>query len=113
MNILRSGNKMSVSLQQGLAEFNIMRSKAVEGTKDMKGQDPKYFGISHRGREAEMFFPKESVTELDNQYGMDIATLVPSGTGTFDLLKPQFGARLNVREPKTVRNYLRKLLESL
>lgn len=114
MNILRTGNKMSVDLQQGLAEFNIMRGKAVEGTKGMKGKDPKYFGVSNRtSDDVAMFFPKENITELDNTYGMDLAVTVPEGTGAFDLLKPAFGARLNTKEPKTIRNYLRKLLESI
>lgn len=113
MNTLRTGNKMSTALQQGLAEFNIMRSRAEEGTKDMKGQNPKYFGLSHRGSDMEMFFPKENVTELDDKYGMDMAVLVPNNTEPFDLLKPTFGAKLNMKEPKTIRNYLRKLLESI
>jgi hypothetical protein len=111
MNILRSGNKMSVSLQQELAEFNIVRDKAEDGTHGMKGKDPKYFGISRNGKD--MFFPSENITELDNQYGMDMAVLVPSGTGTFDLIKPTFGQKLNMKEPKTIRTYLRKLLESV
>lgn len=117
MNILRTGNKMDTSLQEGLGAFNIMRDKAIEGTKDMKGQNPKYFGMGRQSssiqNDVEMFFPKNSVTELDNQYGMDLAVVVPEGTDTFDLLKPSFGARLNTKEPKTIRNYLRKLLESV
>jgi hypothetical protein len=106
---------MSTSLQEGLGAFNIMRDKAIEGTKDMKGQNPKYFGMGrHNNRDdVDMFFPKDNITELDNQYGMDLAVVVPDGTEPFDLLKPSFGARLNTKEPKTIRNYLRKLLESV
>lgn len=113
MSILRTGNKMSSALQEGLGEFNIMRDNAIEGTRSMKGKNPKYFGFAHRGREVEMFFPKDNITELDNHYGMDVAVVVPTGTGTFDMLKPSFGATLNMKEPKTIRNYLRKLLESI
>ena len=104
---------MSTSLQEGLGEFNIMRDQAIEGTKNMKGQNPKYFGMSNRGKDVEMFFPKENITELDNHYGMDLAVIVPEGTGTFDMLKPAFGMRLSTKEPRTIRNYLRKLLESV
>ena len=113
MNTLRSGNNMDTALQQDLAEFNIMRDKALDGVADMKGKGPKYFGVSHRGRDVQMFFPKESITELDKKYGMDMAQIVPKETNTFDLLQPSFGATLNMREPKTIRNYLRKLLESI
>lgn len=112
MNILLSNNKMSLALQQGLAEFGIDRQRAIDGTADMKGSGPKYFGISHSGKEAEMYFPKD-INELGNRYGMDMAVVVPSGTDTFDLLRPAFGAQLNMKEPKTIRNYLRKLLESI
>lgn len=116
MNILRSGNKMSVELQKGLADFNIMRDQAIEGSKDIKGDGPKYFGLSQRKKQngdLEMFFPKDDITDLDNQYGMSMAVVVPAGTQTFDLMEPKFGAKLNMREPKSVRAYLRKLLESI
>lgn len=113
MNILRTGNKMSTTLQEGLAEFNIMRTKAIEGTRDMKGQNPKYFGLSHRGKDFEMFFPNNNVTELNNHADMDMAVVVPDSMDTFDLLKPAIGQRLSMKEPKTIRAYLRKLLESV
>src|ERR1700743_45900 len=115
MNILRTGNKMSTTLQEGLADFNLMRDKAIDGSKDIKGAGPKYFGISGKGKadETEMSFPKNNITELDNQYGMDLAIVVPEGTGSFDLLKPAYGARLSAKEPKTIKAYLRKLLESV
>lgn len=115
MNILRTGNKMSTTLQEGLADFNLMRDKAIEGSKDIKGTGPKYFGISGKGKgdDIDMFFPKDKITELDNQYGMDLAIVVPEGTGSFDLLKPAYGARLSTKEPKTIKAYLRKLLESI
>jgi hypothetical protein len=103
---------MSTELQEGLGAFNIARDRAVEGTKQMTGKSPKYFGIGHE-KEPRMYFPTSSINELDSQYGMDIAVVVPSNTKEFDLLAPAFGARLSAKEPKTIRNYLRKLLESV
>lgn len=104
---------MSLALQQGLAEFNLMRDKAEEGVKGMSGKGPKYFGISTSGDDTKMYFPKKNITELDSHPEMDVAVLVPKDMDTFDLLQPAFGADLNTKEPKTIRAYLRKLLESV
>lgn len=112
MNTLRNGNNMSTSLQEDLAQYGLDRQRAVEGvskSKDLAGM----FGISHRGTETVMYFPKDNITELGNKYGMDLAVVAPNTSDTFDMLTPAFGERLNMKEPRTIRNYLRKLLESI
>lgn len=90
-----------------------MRQEALDGSSLIKGDGPKYFGISHRGTKVQMLFPKNGIADLDSQFGMDVAIVAPSGTGTFNMLEPTYGAKLNMKDPKTIRAYLRKILESV
>lgn len=91
-----SHNKMGSELRKDLAEFGLMRDKIS----NKKG----YFGLSNNG--------ERTSSGLDES-GTDMARFVPEGLTSFDLLEPEFGKKLSEKEPKTVRAYLRKVLESV
>lgn len=113
MSILRN-NQMDSELQQDLAEYGLFRQKVKDGAVHLPKNEP-YFGASGaHGSSARLVFPKHNVDELDNQYGVELAQFVPTGTGSYDMLAPaQFGKALSMKNPTTIKNYLRKLLESI
>lgn len=115
MSILHSNNKMDSQLQQDLGEYGLFRQRVIEGAGKLPKNEP-YFGLdgSLRDPEVKMFFPKNNINELDTSSGMELAQLVPDSTETYNMLKPaQFGEALSMKSPQTIRNYLRKLLESV
>lgn len=103
-------NKINSTLRNGLAEFGLMRDRAIEGSKDISGDGPKYFGIKQGFSSTEMQFPQD-ITSLDSGYNM--AIVVPKATTSFDLLQPTFGKQLSSNTPKKIREYLRRVLESV
>lgn len=113
MSILRN-NKMDSQLQQNLGEYGLFRQKVKDGVKQLPKNEP-YFGLTGNvSGEVGLFFPKKNIDELGNEYGMELAQFVPSGTGTYNMLEPaQFGKALSMKTPQTIKNYLRKLLESI
>lgn len=114
MSILHN-NSMSSNLQKELGEYGLFRQKAQQGVKDLPTGE-NYFGVAGHNAddETKLFFPKNNISELDDQYGMEMAEFVPSDNTTHDLLEPTaFGKRLSMKNPKTIRNYLRRLLETV
>lgn len=109
---IRNNQRMATDLQVELAEYGL----AYEGAKQGVAKQPKgtnHFGLKKYGNEYNLYFP-DSVLELGSVQGAQLASLKPEGTGTFDMLKSSqaFGKELSAKDPKTIRNYLRKLVES-
>jgi len=110
MSILRDNNKLSVGTQETLAEYGIMREKAIEGSNTIKGPGPKYFELERSGTEYKLNFPK-NVQDID---GKKLAIVGPQDNEAFDLLAPKnFSEKLNMKDEKSIRKYLRNLLDIL
>lgn len=109
---LRNNQRMPVELQKELAAYGLAYQEAKQGVNKLKGQ--KNFGLKHYGNEYSLYFP-EDITELGNVQGAQFASLKPAGTSTFDMLQssPAFGKDLSVKDAKSIRKYLRALLESV
>lgn len=108
---VRNNQRMSTDLQVELAAYGLAYQDAKEGVKGLKGS--KHFGLKRTGDEYNLYFPND-VLDLENSPGAEMASFVPKGTSTFDMLQtsPTFGKDLSMQNAKTVRAYLRKLLES-
>lgn len=106
---------MDSQLQQDLGEYGLFRQKVVDGAKKLPKNEI-YFGMngSSCDDEVKLFFPKNNIDELDTASGMELGQLVPVGTNSYNMLEPaQFGKSLSMKNPSTIKNYLRKLLESV
>lgn len=107
---VRSNQRMATDLQVQLAEYGLAYQEAKKGVNKLKGA--KHFGLKRYGNEYNLAF-SDDVLSLGDQ-GMELASLKPMGTATFDMLQttPAFGKTLSMKNEKSIRNYLRKLLES-
>lgn len=106
---LRNNQRMETDLQSQLAKFGLMREQVKEGT----GDTSKYFGLSKQGGDFSTKFTND-ISTLENEPDMRLAQFVPSGTQTTNLLQSvPYGKKLSMKDPKTVKAYLRKLLESI
>lgn len=109
---VRNNQRMATDLQKELACYGLAYQEAKQGVNKLKGQ--KNFGLKRTGNEYNLYFP-EDVTDLGGVQGAQLASLKPAGTETFDMLQSspaEFGKKLSMKDPKSVKNYLRKLLES-
>lgn len=114
MSILHN-NRMDSQLQHDLGEYGLFRQKVVDGAKKLPKNEI-YFGMkgSSCDDEVQLFFPKNNIDEIDTKDGMELGQLVPAGTNSYNMLEPaQFGKSLSMKSPNTIKNYLRKLLESV
>lgn len=109
---IRNNQRIATDLQIELAEYGLAYKEASAGVKKLRGQ--KNFGLKHYGNEYTMYFP-DNVTSLQNEPGAQFASLKPEGTATFDMLQvsPAFGKKLSLKDPKSIRKYLRALVESV
>jgi len=86
-----------------------MREEAKEGTHNTAS----FFGLSKQGSDFKESFPND-ISSLTNEPDMRLAQFVPSGTQTTNLLQTvPYGKKLSMKDPKTIKAYLRKLLESI
>lgn len=109
---IRNNQRMSSELQHELAAYGIAYQEAKQGTNKLKGA--KHFGLKKYGDEYNLYFP-DHVLQLQNNPGVEFASFKPEGPATYDMLQttPAFGKSLSMKDPKTVKSYLRKLLESV
>lgn len=109
---VRNNQRMSTPLQQELAAYGLAYQEANHGVKKLKGA--KHFGLKRYGDDYTLYFP-DQVLDLENVPGAELANVKPEGTATFDMLQasPAFGKNLSMKDPKTIKAYLRKLVESV
>ena len=109
---LRNNQRMPTDLQVQLAEYGLAYQEAKQGVNKLKSH--KNFGLKKYGNEYNLYFP-ENITDLGDIQGAEFASVKPTGTATFDMLQssPAFGKNLSVKDPKSIRKYLRALLESV
>lgn len=109
---IRNNQRMATPLQQELAAYGIAYQEALQGTAKLKGA--KHFGLKRYGDDYSLYFPNQ-VLDLSNTPGAELANVKPAGTNTFDMLQttPAFGKNLSMKDPKTVKAYLRRLVESV
>lgn len=111
MSILRDNNKLSPELQFGLAEYKVLRDTAKKETKGLTG--PKYFGMTENADEFNIYVT-DDLRKLDETTDpMQLAIIAPDNE-EFDLLVPKdYAKKLDLKNEKNLRRYLRQLIDSI
>ena len=110
---LRNNQRMSHDQQVELANYGLAYQEAKKGVRSLKSTN-KNFGLKRYGNDYTLYFP-DNILDLEKDSGAQFASLVPEGTDTFNLLQPSqpFGKKLSMKDPKSIRKYLRSLVESV
>lgn len=112
MNILNTNNKLSSDTQEVLVTYGLLRQTAKENAPKYSGEGPEYFGLHETANEYKLLFT-EDLTDLDRHPEMELAIVAPDNQ-TFDLLAPKdYAKKITLKDEKSIRSYLRKLLDSI
>lgn len=111
MTILRDNSKLPIEKQFELAEYKILRGKAIDATKGITG--PKFFGMTEKSDEFNLYVT-EDLRELDNHKDpMQLAIVAPDNE-MFDMLAPKdYSKKFDLNNDKSLRRYLRQLVDSI
>lgn len=100
---------MPLPLQKQLLEYGLARATAKKGAAKLDA--PAYFGIKKDGEETKFKFTEDLQSISDDS--MDLAMLIPDDQ-SFDLMAPaDYGKKLSLKNPKTIRKFLSDLLDAI
>jgi hypothetical protein len=111
MSILRDNNKLSAEEQFGLVDYKLLRDTAKKETKGLTG--PQFFGLSKKSDEFNIYVTDDLRKFDDIKDPLQLAIVAPDNE-TFDLLVPKdFTTKLDLKNEKNLRRYLKELVDSI
>ncbi|MES2704836.1 MAG: hypothetical protein V4649_19530 [Bacteroidota bacterium] len=104
-------SKVDENLQSELAEYGLIRAVAAKKA-PVNLEKPNFFGIEDRGSEVELLFSKDDkILAEATEEGMQLALVAPENEPFNMLLTRDFPAAIRGKDPETLREFLRRILD--
>lgn len=101
------------TLSDSLAAYGLVRSIAAKKA-PVNLEKPNFFGLENKGEETELLFTKDDSTLVEaTEKGMQLAVVAPEDESFNMLLTKDFPRAVSDKDPETLRDFLRRILDEV
>lgn len=103
------------NLREELAAYGLVRAVAAKKAPPNKSGEANFFGLDNRGEEVEMLFTEDDKKLADAvcDDGMQLAVVAPENESFNMLLTKDFSKAVKGRDPETLREFIRHIVDEV
>lgn len=106
-------SKVDSTLTDDLAAYGLVRDIAAKKA-PVNLEKPNFFGLQDKGEEVELLFTKDNKTLVEaTEEGMQLAVVAPEDESFNMLLTKDFPKAVSDKDPETLRDFLRRILDEV